>query len=142
MTKVAAFGTVVAWDPAGGSSYTDIGQLRDIGPPGITRDSIEVTTHDSTDAWREFIKGIKDGGEFTMVVEYDPVLATHDYSTGLLSDFDEDVTIPNFRLTFPDATTTQWICPGFITNAQPATPLDSDLTMAITVKVSGKPTLA
>lgn len=142
MTKYSGNQTILAWDPAGGSSYTDIGQIFEITPPGISRTSIDVSEHDNTDAWMEFIKGMKDPGELTFGVVYDPALGTHDATTGILSDWDEDSTIPNWRVTFPDAGATVWTFPGFQTNTSPGTPLDDKMTMNVTVKVSSKPTLA
>ncbi len=142
MAKYSGYGVVLRWDPAGGSSYTAIGQIFEITPPGVSRTAIEVTEHDGTDSWKEFIKGLKDGGELTFGVVYDPVLATHDATTGVLSDWDEDTTIPNWQLVFPDAGSTTWSFPGFITNTSIATPIDEKMSMSVTVKISDKPTLA
>lgn len=142
MTKINAFGSILEWDPAGGTTYAAIGQIHNIGGPGVSRNPIDVTTHDSTDQWMEFIKGLKDGGELTFDITYDPALGSHDASTGLLSDFDEDTVIPNWRVTFPDAGTTQWAFPGFLTGFEPGMPIDNKLAASVSVKISGKPTLA
>lgn len=142
MTKIHGYGITLGYDLAGGTSYTTVGQLYDIAPPGMSRDAIDVTDHSSTDRWREFIKGLKDGGEVTLSVWYDPVNATQDFSTGVLADLDEDITVPNWLITFPDVASTTWTIPGFVTDASPAVPLDDGMSMDVTVKVSGKPTLA
>lgn len=142
MTKIAGYGTALAWDPAGGSSYTSIGQVQDISGPGLARDSIDVTTHDSPNAWRQFIKGLKDGGELTFDIVYDPALATHAASAGLLSDFTSQTVIPNWRITFPNTGATVWTFPGFLTGFEEGAPVDDYLSASVTVKVSGAPTLA
>lgn len=142
MAKIHAFGTAIQWDPAGGSSYTAIGQVESIGGPSLSRDSIDVTTHDNANTWRSFIKGLKDGGEITFSIIYDPALATHDFSTGLLSDFDEDSVIPNWRLIFPDTANTTWTLPGFLTAFNVNEAIDDAIKADITIKVSGTPTLA
>jgi len=142
MAKISGFGAVLAWDPAGGSSYTSLGQIANISGPSLSRTSIDVTTHDSSSWWMEFIKGLKDGGEISFDVIYDPALATHDFSTGILSDLDDDSTIPNFRITFPDTGSTQWILPAFVTGANVDIPINDKLGMSVTVKVAGAPTLA
>lgn len=142
MTKIFGFGAELAWDPAGGTSYTTIGQIQSITGPGLTRETVDVTTHDNANMWRSFIKGLKDGGELSFDILYDPVLGTHNYSLGLLSDFGDDSTIPNFRLTFPDAANTQWTFPGIVTNFEASEPIDDALKASITIKVSGTPTLA
>jgi predicted secreted protein len=141
MTKIHAFGTELAWDPAGGSAYTAIGQVTSISGPGLARETVDVTTHDNMDMWRSFIKSLKDGGEVSFDILYDPVLGTHNYSTGLLSDFADDSTIANFRLTFPDAGTTEWTFPGIVTGFETAEPIDDALKATITIKCSGTPTL-
>lgn len=142
MTKIHAFGTTIGWDSAGGTSYTDIGQVSSITGPGLSRETIDVTTHDSASWWREFIKSLKDGGEVSFDIMYDPVLGTHDYSTGLLSDFADDDTVAAWRLVFPDAANTTWTFPGIITGAESSEAIDDVLKMSITIKVAGAPTLA
>jgi hypothetical protein len=141
MTKIHAFGTILAWDPAGGSSYTNIGQVTSISGPGLARETVDVTTHDNTSMWRSFIKSLKDGGEISFDILYDPDLGTHNYATGLLSDFGADSVIANFRLTFTDTGPTQWLFPGIVTGFETTEPIDDALKASITVKVSGAPTL-
>jgi hypothetical protein len=52
-----------------------IGQVRDISGPGMVEDSVDVTTRENSD--RVYIPGLRDGGELTFDVIYDPNLATH-----------------------------------------------------------------
>ena len=40
--------------------------------PEMTSDSLDATTHSSTGAWREFINGLKTGGEVTLEGNYIP----------------------------------------------------------------------
>lgn len=141
MTKYLGYGTEISWDPAGGVTFEAIAQVYDIVPPSIARDSVEATAHDSPDAWREFIKGLKDGGEVTCSLIWDPALGTHGGANGLYSDFAEDVTIPNWRIVFPDADTTTLTFKGFVTAFPIITPLDDKMTADCTIKVAGKPTL-
>jgi predicted secreted protein len=142
MTKYSAYGTILEVDLLGGTAYGTIGYLDNIGGPNLARDSIDVTTHDSTSAWREFVKGLKDGGDISFDVVYDPTESTHDATTGLLADFDNEGTIPAWRLTFPDGSSTQWTFDGFLTGFSPSEPKDDKLSASITVKVTGVPTLA
>lgn len=142
MTKISGFGATLEWDPAGGTAWATIGQVANINAPTLSRNSIDVTTHDSTDWWMEFIKGLKDSGEISFDIVYDPALSTHDFSTGLLSDFDEDSVIPNWRLTFPDTGATQWTFKAFLTSMPVTVPIDDKLGASVTVKLAGKPTLA
>jgi len=142
MSKYSAFGTQIAADFAGGTTYTTIAQVKNITPPSLTRNTIDVTTHDSPDWWMEFIKGLKDGGEVSFDIVYDPALGSHDAATGLLSDFADDDTIAAWKITFPDTGTTEWTFDAIISAFTPAAPTDNSLDASITLKVAGKPTLA
>lgn len=142
MTKYLGFGVEIAWDAAGGTSYETIAQVVDLVPPAIARDSVEATAHDSPEAWREFIKGLKDGGEVTLTIQWDPALGSHSGANGLYSDLGEDVTIPSWRITFPDADTTTLTFDGFLTAFPIVTPLGDIMTADITLKVTGKPVLS
>jgi predicted secreted protein len=142
MAKMSAFKTKIAWDSAGGSSFTEIAQVRAITPPSISRSEIDVTTHDSPNGWMEYIKGLKDGGEISFEIIFDPSLGTHDAITGLLSDFNDDTSIANWRIIFPDTANTTWTTLGFLTGFEADAPTDDALTASITIKVTGQPTLA
>lgn len=59
--EIHPFGAVLAYSD-NDSSYTDLTLVRLIKPPNISRGSMEVTSLDSTEAWREFLQGWKDAG--------------------------------------------------------------------------------
>lgn len=140
MTKRAAFGSVLAWDAAGGTNYTDIAQVRTIKPPMVENEEIDVTTHDSTGGYREFIAApLKDGGEVTLELVWDPAGATHDATTGLLSGA-VSAAAASFELTFPNGTV--WTFPGFVKAFEPGDlETDGEMTADVTIRVSGAPTL-
>ena len=141
MAKDQGFSVTLHWDPAGGTAYSTIGQIMDINGPEVSRDEIEVTTRDSTEYWMEFIKGMKNGGNVTFGVVLDLSLATHGTaSTGILSDFQNEGTIPAFKLNFPQSR--QCTFDGFFTAFPPAAPMKDALTADLTVKVTGKPAFA
>ena len=141
MAKYAGHDVDLSWASDGGTVYTTIAQVIDLSGAGYSRNAIDSTTRDNTANWRTFLKGFKDAGEVSLGLAFDPSLASHGTGTaGLLSDFDDDSTIPNFRITFPDATT--WTFAGFLTSFEPSEPLDDLLTADVTVKLSGDPTYA
>lgn len=130
---LAAFGTLLKM---GG---TTIAEVTAITPPGLARDAIEVTHHQSPGAWRERIKGLKDGGEVTFSINYIPTDSTHNASTGILADFATD-TVDPWSVVFPDGTT--WSFPAMVTSAAPDAPIDDKLSAEITLQICGQPTLA
>ena len=139
MAKDQGFLTTLQWDPAGGTAYATIGQVMDINGPEVARDEIEVTTRDSTEYWMEFIKGMKNGGNITFGVVLDLSLAAHGTAaTGLMSDLQNESTIPAWKMNFPQSK--QVTFDGFLTAYPPAAPMKDAFTADITVKVTGKPT--
>ena len=116
---------------------TTIGTVISITGPNQARDSIDISTMDSTDKWREFIPGMLDAGEVTFEVNYDAVSgSTADDLNTLLTATAETVTI-----TFaPTGATSSWSCSGFITALGFATPFDEKITQPVTIKFTGAPT--
>ena len=135
---VSAFGTKLK---RGGTAGTAIAEVTDISGPGMEADTIEMTSHDSTSGWKEFIGGLKDGGEIELEINYLPANATHKYAAGgLLYDLDAG-TANSYALVFPDAATTMWTFSAIVTGFEVGAPIDDKLSAAVTFKVTGKPTL-
>ena len=140
MDQHLAFGTILAYgDGATPEVFTKIGQAKDIKGPNMTRSSVDVTNHDSPAGYLQSLASLRDGGEVTLAVEYDPGDASHNQDTGLKYLFDLD-TRTNFQLIFPvESDNGYW---GFTFVAQvtalgPAMPVLGSLTADVTVKVAG-----
>lgn len=132
---INAFGTLLK------RNGTTVAEVTNIGGPSLSRESIEVTNHQSANAWREKIKGLKDGGEVSFSINYVPTAATHTVGTGLLADFGVN-TIDTWSIVWPDSGGTTWSMPGFISGFEPSAPIDDKLAADITITVTGQPTLA
>lgn len=145
MTHHPAWSSALKWDPAGGTTYTAIGQVKDIGGPSISRGTIDVTDHDSTSGYREFLAGLPDAGELSFAIGWDPASTVHDDAagTGLIGDFlDDHCTMTTWQLTLNTcASTAIWTFAGFLTGFSPSVPVEGELTADVTVKVSGVPSL-
>lgn len=142
MAHSPSFGSTLSWDNSGGSSYTAIGQVKDIGGPSISRGTIDVSDHDSADGYREFLGGLADGGELTFTIGFDNTNAEH--TTNLPANLEDDTTTPaawELDLTMASGTAV-WTFDGFLTGFAPGTPVEGEQTIEVTVKVTGKPTLA
>lgn len=116
--------------------FTAIADLTSLNPPGMSRETIDVTSHDSVDAWMEFLGGLKDGGEVSADINYQP--AVHDV---LVADF-EDAAPRNYQVVFPDTAATTWQFAAILTGFEPEVPYDDKATASLTWKVSGKPDLS
>lgn len=131
-----AFGTELQrGDGAETEVFTAIGNVVNIQGPGIERETIDTTAHDTTNGWRTYIGGLKDAGEIELEVNYDP--AVHDV---LMADLDDDEP-RNYKLVFPTTPSVTWTVALILTGFEQEAPHDDKLSADITFKVSGKPTL-
>lgn len=134
MAGLNAFGT--RFQKQVGSVWEDIADATGISGPGLERDTIDVSSHQSPQAWREFIGGMKDAGEVSIDVNYDP--ADHDE---LVSDLDADDPL-SYRIIFPDDENTTWTFSAVMTGFEPDAPHDDKLSASLSFKVTGRPTLS
>jgi len=138
----AALGTLLKLGDGGGpETFTTIAEITNIGGPSLAQDPIEVTSHSSTSGWKEFVGGLKDGGEVSLEMNFLPANATQAYGTGVLDDLYNGV-LRNFQLVFPDTANTTWAFAALVTAFEVAAPVDGKLGVTATLKLSGQPTLA
>ena len=131
------FGTLLKRGDGGSPEvFTEIADPTGISGPGLSRETIDVTSHGSPEQWMEFIGGLKDGGEVSLDINYQPSL--HDT---LVDDFD-DAAPRNYQLVFPDPDETTWGFKAIMTGFEPDAPYDDKLSASLTFKVTGKPTLS
>lgn len=135
MAGFDAFGTTFEREvTATPGTYAAVAHVNEITPPGIEREALDVTAHDSPDQWAEFIGGIKNGGEVSITLHYDP--AVHDV---LLADLDIKNPV-KYQISWPPEVGGSWQFAAVITGFAPAAPSDDKLTAELTFQVSGKPT--
>ena len=142
-SALSAYATLLKiGDAADPEVFTTIAEVVNIGGPSLSLDPIDVTNHSSPSAWKEFVAGLKDGGEVSFEVNFIPTEATHKNAAGgLLNDLDGR-TLRNFELIFPDSGATKWTFAAFITGFEVAAPVDGKLSASITLKLSGVPVIA
>lgn len=137
MAGIDGFGVQLKRGDGGGpEAFTAIANITNLSGPGLSRNTIDVTAHDSPDARMEFIGGLKDSGELSADLNYDP--AEHDQ---LIDDFDDEDP-RNYQIVFPDAATTTWAIKAILTGFEPGMPHDDKATASVTFKISGKPTIS
>lgn len=138
MSKYDAYGTALY---RGTSSDDKYGQVISLTGPGLSADTIDVTSHDSTNAWEESVVGILRSGEVTMDIVWDPADAFYkNATTGLLADFLARVSI-TLTLVFSDSATTEWTFSAFVTGFEPSAPVDGFLGASVVFKPTGNLTL-
>ena len=139
-TAKLGFGVMLQRESADSPSvYQDVGEIIEQNGPTMSRDSVEATHSESPNRYREFISGLRDGGEVTATIALVPSAGPTSVHALLVDDFNNDESI-SCRVLFPDGVTT-WTFSGFLTSLEHATPIDDRMTLALTVKVSGQPVL-
>jgi len=131
MTKYSAFGTALV---KGGD---EIANVRNISGPALSLDVVDVTTHDSTDAWEEVVATILRTGQVTLELVFDAGDLSHiDLLGGLVGkEFDD------FEIWFPDDDFTSFQFVAFVVGFNPSTPHDGAITASLALKVTGVPVL-
>lgn len=137
MAKYTAYETVLQVNTAS-TTYVAIAQVRDISGPSMTQDAVETTARD-TSKWRTFTPGLRDGGEVTFDLIYDPDLATHSATntTSGLVYFLLNGSAKNFRLVMSQSGGDYFEFSGIVTAFTPETPLEDVMTASCTIKVTG-----
>lgn len=131
MTKFSAFGTALLMDGS------EIAQVTSISGPGLSLDTIDVTSHDQTSAWEEVTATILRQGELSLELVFDQNEATHaDLLTNLVGRLYE-----GFELQFPDSAYTEWVFDAYVIGFEPSMAVDGALTASCTLKITGVPVL-
>ena len=139
MAGLDAFGTQLKRDTTGRGTFVAVANVEDISGPSRSREAIEVTAHDSPNKYREFVKGLKDGGEVEITVNYDPAVPSHQ---ALDDDFEED-DLRDYQVVILPGTADEWTWEfsGLITDLGDEFPHDDKMERTVTFKISGKPAL-
>lgn len=130
---ISAHGTLIAWQPTPGGAFVEIGEIAgDIVIPALSRNEIEVTTHnDDIDA---FVLGVLRRSTMTFPINYIAADGTHDPETGL-----QHAIIVNlktgFRVTFPDNEVV--IFSGGVSNFAKRAPVDGALQADVAIRPTG-----
>src|SRR3546814_12479643 len=91
----------------------------------MTKDQVEATHTDSPSGFREFIPGLKDGGEFTATMNFVPGSATQgNASGGLLNDFINETKSRNWKITFPGSPAESWTFKATVISYEVAKPME------------------
>lgn len=118
-----------------GAAWVAIAEINSITGPGMTRDTIDVTSLDSTGGYREFIGGFRDGGTVQLTMNF--IRASLDT---MKTDFESD-TLQGYEIVLPDDETTTLEFSGLVTELPLEIPPDDKITMTVSIKVSGQVTL-
>lgn len=140
-SAIWAYGSLLQiGDGAASENFTTVAEITELTPPAMSRDDIDVSNNSSSDGYREFIPGWRDGGEVSAKANWLPTNTTQDYTTGLHAQFNDNVK-HNYKIILPSTLITISFS-GFLTAFEPDLPLEEQAQLSFTIKISGKPTVA
>ena len=116
-----------------------VGELTSIAGLELSADTIETTTLDSTDGYRTFIGGLRDGGEVSVSGFFKP--SDTNGQKAMLTNLNSGAA-GSFSVVFPTALSASWTFDGIVTSFATGAEMEDAVTFESTIKVTGKPTLA
>ena len=129
-SAVDAYNTILA------RTGNDVAEINSIDGPEMSLSAIDVSHLESPDNFREFIGGLRDGGE--IAIEGSLIVGDTLGQIGLRDDL-LNATVQDFTITFPTATGTIWTFKGLVTKFKTGAVIDDRLTFSCSIKVTAKP---
>lgn len=118
-----------------GTAWANLSEITNITGPSKTRDTIDVTSLDSTGGYKEFIAGFRDGGTVVLAMNFSRT--TYDLMN---SDFESE-DAQNYEIVLPDTENTSLEFQGLVTELPLTIPTDDKVSADVTIKVVGKVTV-
>lgn len=141
MPGKAAFGMVVSFGTATGTTTSaTLTNVTNISGLDGETEVIDVTSHDSSSAYREKVASFIDAGQVQLEANFNPNEATHRATTGGILYLRDQRTIVPWKLTFPGSPTHSVTFQGFVKSAPIDLPFDDKMTMKPVIEVTGSAT--
>ena len=133
---VAATVQNLANGAAGTEAFTLVPGVLDLNGPNMTKDFIDTSDMDVTNRFRTYISGLRDGGQISGELNWNPSHAQHQ---GMQDDFDND-TLRNWTITWRDGT----VCTlaAEVESLEITSAIDAQIKRSFTLKISGEPSFA
>lgn len=129
------WGTIIrVASPEAPAVFTAVAEVTSITPPPMTRDIIDASHMQSPDRWREFISGMKDGGEISIDMNF--IVGSETNARMLAAQTEEDPS--PVEIEFVNGSV--WSFMAFCSGYEPDVPFDDKMTATATFKVTGAPT--
>lgn len=131
---------VSATNLAGGVAevYTTILEAKNIQGPNFTTDTVDATHQESPSGFKEFLASFKDGGEVSWDCNFLPGVG----SQATLFSLWANRTLRNYKIVFPDTSSSSIIFGAIVTALGISAPMDDVLGCSVTLKMSGAPTFS
>lgn len=128
---ISGFGTTLKKGAA------EIAELTSITGPSMEADTIDVSNHGSADGFRQYVAGMRDGGEVSIEGNF----TNEAGQAALVTDFAAGSS-NQYVITFPTTPEVTWTFNAIVSAFESSAPYDDKLSFTATLKVTGKPVLA
>ena len=140
MAGFSALGTILVFSTtltgyAATSSGFAVG-LTNISGPTMSAEEIDVSAHDSTGAYREYVSGFLDAGEFSIEGNITASTGDNKNVAGFMAAFNSRLP-HNCIVIFPGTDRLSWKFHGYITGVETNAPYDGKASFSATIRVSG-----
>lgn len=124
----------------GGSpgSYTSVAEVTNLGGFGLSAETADITSMESTSGVREFKPTLLTGKDVTFNVNFLKDNATHDNTSGVLYLLNNR-TYRKWKVLHSDTATTMWEFYAYVVDVQINPPLNGVWTGQITLRPTGAP---
>ena len=117
--------------------FTTIPKVRNVKGPPLETSMLDTTALDTTGGYETMIPSLKKPGVVTLELDFMPNDANHQ---ALLGDFVSGV-LRDFQIIWPDGETI-WSFSAYVSKWEPSAAPEAVLTAAVSLQISGAPTLA
>jgi predicted secreted protein len=114
------------------SQWEALAEVNSISGPGMSRETIEVTSLDSEDGYREYIGGLREGGTIQLSMNF-----TRANYNLMKADFESDE-LQNYKIVIPDTDETTLEFEGFVMELPANFEPGDKITMDVQIQISGK----
>ncbi len=136
MSTAADIGHGTLFKRWSGAAFVKVDGLIAPALPPLDRDMVDATDTESPNRYREFIPGLRTGGELQL--EFEERLGNASQAL-LYTDFASDDPV-QYQVVCNDDAETTWEFYGYVKSIGPGTPLDGKKTLAISIQITGEPT--
>ena len=131
-----ANGTLLKIGDGGGSEvFTTVPEVQRPSGPSIRFDLLDVTSHDTSGFFREYIPGLADGERISASFNWRPSNTVHN---GIRVDAYAR-TNRNFQIVFPDTSNNTVKCSTYIESQFPRADVGVQMLMDMSLKITGQP---
>ena len=135
MSSVAITGIGSLFRRWTGSAWANMAEVVEIDGPKKSRDTIEVTHLGSTDGYKDYIGGLRDGGTISAKLNF--TRASYDLMN---TDYESD-DVQNYEIVLVDDDSTTFEFEGLVTELGIAVTAKDAIIADVSIKISGQVTV-